>query len=308
MRPSSRRAVAALVVMCGAVSCGGADSAAERRAQLRRSTPAAPTASASAPAVATPPTVDVESCSDTGEGMGEWLDAFRAFAVAQGVSEDAASSALSLAWYDAEVIELDRTQRSFKVSYDEFLASHVTSDRVARGRSKQKSLASQLAKLEEQYGVQREVLVAIWGLETDYGATLGTRSSVRSIATLAFDCRRPALFRGELLSVLRIVERGDMRADEMVGAWAGEIGQTQFLPSSYEKYGVDGDGDGRKDLIGSAVDALASTANFLAQNGWKKGEGYAVGAPNFAIVAAWNASTYWQKTIVSFAADLKRGR
>lgn len=250
----------------------------------------------------------METCSDTGEGMGEWLDAFRAFAVKEGVAEDTAARALSLAWYDPEVIDLDRTQRSFQVSFDEFLASHVTADRIARGRAKQKANAAMLAKVEAQYGVQREVLVAIWGLETDYGATLGSRSSVRSIATLAYDCRRPKLFRGELLSVLRIVDRGDMAAEAMVGAWAGEIGQTQFLPSSYEKYAVDGDGDGKRDLIGSAADALASTANFLAQNGWKKGEGYGAGMGNAVVIAAWNASSYWQRTIVALAGELRRGR
>lgn len=240
--------------------------------------------------------------------MDRWLDAFHTFAVAEGVSDATASRALSAAFYDPEVIDLDRNQRAFHVPFEEFLASHVTPDRVARGKAKQRALASTLAAIESRYGVQREVLVAIWGLETDYGATLGTRDSIRSIATLAYDCRRSELFRGELLAALRILDRGDVRPEELVGAWAGEIGQTQFLPSSYEKYAVDGDGDGRRDLVASSADALASTANLLAENGWRKGEGYGAGSANAAALAAWNASSYWQRTIVAFAGELRRGR
>src|SRR4029077_17383887 len=129
-------------------------------------------------------------------------------------------------------------------------------------------------RIEQKFGVPGSVIVAIWGLETDFGANLGKFSTFRSLAPLVYDCRRSALFQAELLAALRIVERGDLAPAEMRGAWAGEIGQTQFMPSSYIKFAVDFDGDGRRDLIRSAPDALASTANYLKSYGWKSGEGW----------------------------------
>src|SRR5947199_8772855 len=124
-----------------------------------------------------------------------------------------------------------------------------------------KRYGSILEQIEEHFGVPGPVLVAIWGLETDFGVNQGRFSTIRSLATLAYDCRRAEKFRAELLDALRIADRGDMSANEMRGAWAGELGQTQFLPSSYMKFAVDFDGNGHRDLIHSSPDALASTAN-----------------------------------------------
>ncbi len=150
------------------------------------------------------------------------------------------------------------------------------------------------------------MLVAIWGLETDFGVNTGKFSTIRSLATLAFDCRRADTFRAELLDALRIVERGDLAPTEMRGAWAGEIGQTQFMPSSYLKFAVDFDGNGRRDLLRSTPDVLASTANFLAGHGWQRGKGWEPGSANFAVIQEWNKSEVYARTIVYFADQLAR--
>ena len=137
------------------------------------------------------------------------------------------------------------------------------------------------SRIEQSYGVPGEVLVAIWGLETDFGVNIGKFPTIRSLATLAYDCRRAETFRGELMDALRIIERGDLAPSEMRGAWAGEIGQTQFMPSSYIKYAVDFDGNGRRDLLHSAPDVLASTANYLASYGWQRGKDWEPGSAEF---------------------------
>jgi membrane-bound lytic murein transglycosylase B len=148
------------------------------------------------------------------------------------------------------------------------------------------------------------VLVAIWGLETDFGVNLGKFSTLRSLATLAYDCRRSELFRAELMDALRIIERGDLSPAEMRGAWAGEIGQTQFMPSSYIKFAVDFDENGRRDLLRSALDVLASTANYLASYGWQRGQGWDAGSANFAVILQWNKSEVYARTVGYFARRL----
>jgi lytic murein transglycosylase len=160
------------------------------------------------------------------------------------------------------------------------------------------------ASIEKQYGVPGPVIVAIWGLETDFGANSGKVPTIRALASLAYDCRRPDKFRGELLAALKIVERGDMSPADMRGAWAGEIGQTQVLPSSYLKYAVDYDGNGRRDLIRSVPDVLASTANYLKGYGWQRGQPWGEGTANFQVLLQWNASQVYTKTVAYFAEQL----
>ena len=152
------------------------------------------------------------------------------------------------------------------------------------------------------------VIVAIWGLETDYGVNQGKLSVVRSVATLAYDCRRTDKFQAELLDALRIVDRGDMASADMRGDWAGEIGQTQFLPSSYVQYAVNFDGRGHADLIRNPADVLASTANYLKSHGWQRGQGWGQGQPNFAVIQEWNKAEVYAKTIALFADKLDGGR
>jgi lytic murein transglycosylase len=251
--------------------------------------------------------VAFEHCSDTEEGFADWLVTFREQAIAQGLPRSLAESALADVVYDPEVIELDRAQRPHHLTAAEFAASHVTAARLRRGRQLLATYASLFTRIEARFGVDAEILVALWGLETDFGASQGRTRSLDALATLAYDCRRAARFRGELESALHLLQRGDLTPRQMVGAWAGELGQTQFLPSSYERFGVDFDEDGKVNLIGSVDDALASTASYLAGNGWRAHEGYGPGSTNLAALASWNESEVYRSAVVLFAQKLRKG-
>jgi lytic murein transglycosylase len=237
--------------------------------------------------------------------FGTWLDDFRNEAVAKGVSQSAIASGLSGLTLDQAVLSRDHSQRVFGQSFEEF-SGRMVPPRLARGASLLKQYGSVLGRIEQKYGVPGEVLVAIWGLETDFGVNIGKFQTLRSLATLAYDCRRSEMFRAELMDALRIVERGDLTPAEMRGAWAGEIGQTQFMPSSYMKYAVDFDANGRRDLLHSAPDVLASTANYLASFGWQRGKDWEPGSANFGVLQQWNKSEVYSKTIGYFATQLSR--
>ena len=234
-----------------------------------------------------------------------WLDDFKSEAASKGISQSAIASGLGGVTLDQAVLSRDRSQRVFNQSFEEF-SGRMVPPRLARGATLMKQYGSVLGRIEQSYGVPGEVLVAIWGLETDYGVNIGKFATLRSLATLAYDCRRSELFRNELMDALRIVERGDLAASEMRGAWAGEIGQTQFMPSSYIKYAVDFDGNGRRDLLRSTPDVLASTANYLASYGWQRGKDWEPGSANFAVIQQWNKSEVYSKTIGYFASQLAR--
>ena len=176
---------------------------------------------------------------------------------------------------------------------------------MTKGLRNMQAHAMTLRKVEQEFGVPGAMLVALWGLETDYGVNLGKMSVVRSVATLGFDCRRTERFQSELTEALRIIDKGDMTFEDMRGDWAGEIGQTQFLPSSYNKYAVDFDRDGRRDLIHSVPDVLASTANYLKQHGWQRGQGWQPGEPNFDVIKTWNKADVYARTIAAFAERLQ---
>jgi lytic murein transglycosylase len=237
--------------------------------------------------------------------FGAWLDDFKTEAAAKGISQPAIASGLAGVTLDPAVLSRDHSQRVFSQSFEEF-SGRMVPPRLTRGANLMKQYGSVLGRIEQSYGVPGEVLVAIWGLETDFGANIGKFPTLRSLATLAFDCRRSDMFKAELMDALRIVERGDLAPSDMRGAWAGEIGQTQFMPSSYLKYAVDFDGNGRRDLLRSAPDVLASTANYLASYGWKRGKDWEPGSDNFAVIQQWNKSEVYSKTIAYFASQLAR--
>jgi lytic murein transglycosylase len=234
-----------------------------------------------------------------------WLEDFKTEAAAKGISQAAIASGLNGISLDQGVLSRDRSQRVFNQSFEEF-SGRMVPPRLARGANLMKQYGSVLGRIEQSYGVPGEVLVAIWGLETDFGSNTGKFSTIRSLATLAYDCRRAETFRAELMDALRIVERGDLSPSEMRGAWAGEIGQTQFMPSSYLKFAVDFDGNGRRDLLHSAADVLASTANYLASHGWERGKGWDPGSSNFGVIQQWNKSEVYARTIAYFASQLAR--
>jgi lytic murein transglycosylase len=206
-----------------------------------------------------------------GQSFEQWLGGVRREAAAQGLSSRALA-ALDGLTFDQAIVNKDRGQGVFSQSFLQFSDRMAASYRLQQGIAHIRKNQALFQRIERQYGVPAAVITAFWGLETDYGANMGKLPTLRSLATLAYDCRRPDMFRAELIDALKLIDRGDLTPGEMVGAWAGEIGQTQFTPTYYVKYGVDYDGDGRADLRGSVPDVLASTANLLAGSGWQRGQ------------------------------------
>jgi len=240
-----------------------------------------------------------------GGDFNSFLASMSADAQAAGISQGVVSAAFSGLTEDSAVLNFDRRQRyTFNKSFEQYVSTRVGSGRINGGRAMLQRNAALLSSIEARFGVPRQILVAIWGLETDFGVNIGKFPTIRSLATLAYDCRRSDEFRAQLLDALRIIDRGDVAAADLHGAWAGEIGQTQFMPSSYLKYAVDFDGNGRRDLLHSAPDVLASTANYLASYGWQRGKGWEPGSPNFAVIQQWNKSEVYAKTIGYFATQL----
>jgi lytic murein transglycosylase len=237
-----------------------------------------------------------------GGDFNSFIQNISADATAAGISPGVTSAALGGVAQDIAVLNFDRRQRyTFNKSFEQYVATRVGAGRINGGRAMLQRHAALLSRIQARYGVPPQILVAIWGLETDFGkGDMGRLPVFRVLATLAHDCRRSELFQGELLAALKIVQRGDLRLNDMIGAYAGEIGQTQFLPSSYVKYGVDFDGDGRVDLRHSVPDVLASTANLLHTNGFKPGP-YGEGTANFEAMREWNHATIYRKTIGYFA-------
>jgi lytic murein transglycosylase len=224
-------------------------------------------------------------------------------AQAAGVSRQVIDQALAGLSPDAAVLAFDRRQRgTFRRSFEDYARTRVIPARIKRAKGMMQRHAALLGRVERQFGVPKELVMAIWTLESDNGTSgLGKMSVVRTLATLAHDCRRTELFQRELIAALQIVQRGHLPLRDLVGAYAGEIGQTQFLPSSYIKYGVDYDGDGHVDLRHSVPDVLASTANLLKVNGWRAGAPYGAGTENFEVMREWNRSEVYRKTMVLMA-------
>lgn len=246
------------------------------------------------------------TCGTGPGGFQAWLAAYQRESVAAGIPQAVASAALGGLSYDAGVIRLDRRQGYFKQSFERYRATRATPAKIAAAKARLRQNAALFHSIEQRFGVPGPVLAAIWGLETDFGAGTGTTSVLRSLATLAYDCRRSAFFTNELTNALRIVARGDLAPASMRGGWAGELGQTQFLPSSYVKFAVDFDGDGRRDLIRSSADALASTANYLKGYGWRAGQPYGEGTANFQVLRQWNKAEVYCRTIAWLAAEIAR--
>ncbi len=203
------------------------------------------------------------------ENFSEWLEGLRQEARAKGISEAILHEALDDLHPIPRVIELDRRQPEFTQSFWRYLDARVTEGRIERGRMLLELHAELLDSIEKQYGVQPRFLVAFWGLETNFGDYLGSFPVIGSLATLAYDPRRSDFFRSELLAALSILDDGHITAKEMFGSWAGAMGQPQFMPSTFVRFAVDADGDGRRDIWHSLPDVFASAANFLSESGWQ---------------------------------------
>lgn len=212
-----------------------------------------------------------------GKSFSAWLEDFKAEARAQGISQRTLAAAAPDMTFDQSIVNKDRGgQGVFTQAFLTFSDRMANKNRLQAGKAKIQQNARTFERIRQEFGVPAGVLTAFWGLETDFGAFLGNGNTIRSVTTLAYDCRRPEMFRGELLALLKIIERGDLSPTDMRGPWAGELGQFQFLPRHYIDFGIDYDGDGHVNLIKSDADALGSAAKYMQHLGWRAGEPWLV--------------------------------
>src|SRR3984885_12751974 len=236
-------------------------------------------------------------CGNGAGGFEAWKQQFAGEARAKGVG-GAGVAALQQTTYAGATINADRSLHSFKLSLDQFLAKRGAPAIVARGRTLKRSQAAVFAAIEARYGVPAGPLIAIWGMESGFGSQRGNQNMLSSIATLAYDCRRPEYFTDQLYSALQLIDRGTLSAGQR-GSMHGEVGQTQFLPKNIAAYGVGN--------LETPSGALNSTANFLKAHGWRAGAGYQPGEPNFAAIEAWNAAQVYQKAIALMGRQIDGG-
>ncbi|WP_312966368.1 lytic murein transglycosylase [Stutzerimonas kunmingensis] len=204
----------------------------------------------------------------------QWRKQFRAEALAAGISAATFDQAFAGVQPDPAVIEADRSQPEFTRPVWQYLEGAISPQRVRSGRRLLSEHATTLDQIEARYGVDRETLVAVWGLESSFGQIMGGKSVIRSLATLAHEGRRPAFAKSQLIAALEILQHGDVAPQRMRGSWAGAMGQTQFIPTTYNTHAVDFDGDGKRDIWNSSADALASAAHYLQASGWKQGKAW----------------------------------
>jgi lytic murein transglycosylase len=212
-----------------------------------------------------------EGCRNTGN-FATWLDAFKRKAAGQGISQQTIASALSGQTLNQSVMARDRQQSFFAQTFLDFQAKLATPNRVQSGRRKIAENKATFDRVQKDFGVPASVITGFWALESDFGAGMGKFPIMPALVTLAYDCRRTEMFNDELMAALQIIDRGDMSPSEMIGSWAGEIGQTQFLPTRYLDYAIDYDGDGRPNLFRNDVDVIGSTANYMHNLGWRPNE------------------------------------
>lgn len=218
-----------------------------------------------------PPPPNKRNCQNT-VPFNRWLEDFRREAIAEGIRPETIEETIGGMTPDQSIIGRDRKQGFFSQTFTEFYFKLATKGREQMGRTFLQRYKSIFDRAEKEFGVPGPVITGFWALESDFGGGMGNLPVLRSLLTLAWDCRRGDMFREELKAAMKIVERGDLSPDQMIGSWAGELGQTQFLPRHYFNYGVDYDGDGRVDLIHSNADVIGSTAKFIASMGWRRGE------------------------------------
>jgi lytic murein transglycosylase len=287
----SRRAFGFGFAAFGLVACGNVTSA-----NQRRGAGAAPVAKAGLPADLRP---------TPNAGYDKWVEGFYSRAQAQGITEATLRAGFRNAGYLPGVIKRDRNQTEFKRTLEDYLSIAVSDERVSKGRAAYQRHQRTLLALEAKYGVDASIIAAIWGLESFYGERRGDVPVVSATSTLAYDGRRGAFFEKQLIAALKILQNGDITADRMTGSWAGAMGHTQFIPTSYQAFAVDFTGDGRRDIWSEdPTDALASTAAYLARNGWTRGQSWGrevtgaaaagalqpqAGGPSFAVTGNFRA-------------------
>jgi membrane-bound lytic murein transglycosylase B len=244
-------------------------------------------------------------------GFEAWVRGVRREAQAQGVDAGTLDRAFRGVEPIPRVLELDRTQPEFKLSWQEYLDRVVTDERVARGRELARTNGALLERVGSTYGIPSGLIVALWGIESHYGTRMGTFPVVGALATLAYNGRRPKFFRAELLAALKILAQGHITPERMLGSWAGAMGQCQFMPTSFLASAMDGDGDGRRDIWASRADVFASAANYMRKAGWQSGmrwgeevtgRGGVTAPPGGRIVAPEGAAGRLYRTTANFAA------
>jgi lytic murein transglycosylase len=250
------------------------------------------------------PAAAAAKCGNTSAGFQQWLTDFRKEAAIKGLDGPAVQRALASVTYQDKTIWEDRHQRSFHLSLQQFMRKRGAATIVAQGKRLKSRNAALFSGIERRFGVPAGPLIAIWGMETGFGSFMGNQQAIPALATLTYDCRRSDFFRRELFAALELIQRGELSPEEMRSAGHGELGQTQFMPTNYLLYAVDGDGDGRRDLIKSSADALASTANYLRGHGWQPGAGYQPGEPNFVVIQSWNDASVYQQAIAIMGAEI----
>lgn len=243
------------------------------------------------------PKAEAAQCGSSPAGFEGWKREFSVEAQGKGIGQTAIS-ALMQTNYASATIAADRSQHSFSLSLDQFLAKRGATTIVAKGRRLKQSQAAMFAAIEQRYGVPPGPLIAIWGMETGFGSQRGNQNMLSSIATLAYDCRRPEFFTDQLYAALKLVDRRVLSGSTR-GSMHGEVGQTQFMPKNILAYGT-----GNLEV---AANALSSTANFLRAHGWRAGAGYQPGEPNFAAIQAWNAAGVYQKAIALMGRQIDQG-
>ncbi|MDM0043944.1 lytic murein transglycosylase [Variovorax dokdonensis] len=234
--------------------------------------PAATPGAAPTPAASPAPATPAASSEVPTREFNQWVAQFRTQARSDGIDEATLHAAFDGVQFLPDVVERDRAQPEFTRAVWDYLDTAVSSTRVSRGMDKRMEVNAELNAAASRYGVPPEVIVAIWGMESNYGANYGSTPTIDALSTLGFEGRRSSWARGQLMAALRILQNGDIARERMIGSWAGAMGQTQFLPSSFLSYAVDADGDGRRDIWNSMADVTASTANFLAREGWRSGQ------------------------------------
>ncbi|KPU52122.1 lytic murein transglycosylase family protein [Pseudomonas fluorescens] len=248
------------------VACAEKPTAAD--AQPLQTLPVATAPAIIAPVVPSGDNLDIQPT----QTFAEWQAGFRKDALAAGIRADLFDRAFANVSFDPSVIRADRSQPEFAKPVWEYLDGALSPLRVRKGQALVSQYDAILQSIEQRYGVDRQALVAVWGMESNFGQFQGSKSVINSLATLAYEGRRPDFAHAQLIAALQILQQGDIEPEKMLGSWAGAMGQTQFIPTTYNTHAVDFDGDGRRDIWGSSADALASTAHYLQSSGWQKGQ------------------------------------
>ena len=265
-----------------------------------RSLKALTTATVLSLALATPALA--AQCNPPG-GFDAFLAEFKKEAASNGLTPRTLSL-LGNVTLDPSVLAADKRQGVFKLSFEEFATPRIN-QRWARASKHMSEQAPVLRRIEKEFGVPGAMTIVLWGLETDFGTHTGKHDVLRATATLGFDCRRSAFFQNELFEALTLVQKGDLQPTDLRGDWAGELGQAHFLPSSYNKYAIDFDGDRKRDLIRSVPDTLASIANYFKGYGWEPRQPYGEGTANFDVIRKWNRALVYAKTVAAFVERLE---